>query len=291
MNTPSVFKSPAGETAVMSLYDDALQHWPIPFESLHIPTRHGDTFVIECGDAAAPPLVLLHGAGTNSAIWRSDVAAYGRDHHIFAIDLPGEAGKSAPNRPAWDGPAFTEWLEDLFDALALKQATLMGISQGSWTALKFSITHPARVARLVIMCPGGIVPDRMSFVLQTIPLSLMGRWGMKRLVRLIYGRQPIPEGVEEITAVVMQNFKPRLGVLPIFTDDELQRLTMPILLLGGGQDALRDVNKIADRMRQFVEDLTIVILPEAGHALLNTPPHILPFLAKTQTSTAVGERP
>ena len=167
MGTQSIYKSPAGEKAVMALYDNVLaDYWPAPYKALNIPTRHGDTFVIANGEESAPALVLLHGAGSNSAIWAGDVAVYSRQHRVYAVDLLGEPGKSASNRPAWDSPAYAEWLEDVFDALKLERAALLGVSQGGWTALKFATYQPERVAKLVLLCPGGIVPDRTSFYIR-----------------------------------------------------------------------------------------------------------------------------
>ena len=32
MGTKSIYKSPAGETAVMAAYDALLAHWPVPCE-------------------------------------------------------------------------------------------------------------------------------------------------------------------------------------------------------------------------------------------------------------------
>jgi pimeloyl-ACP methyl ester carboxylesterase len=199
---------------------------------------------------------------------------------VYAVDLPGEPGKSAPNRPAWDSPAYAEWLEDVFDALDIEKAALMGVSQGGWTALKFATYQPERVEKLVLLCPGGVVPDRASFLLRFIPLLLLGRWGVKRANRLLFGNQPIPEEADEYITLIMTHFKPRTGVVPIFSDEELRRLTMPVLLLGGTQDVIRDAEKIAARMEKLVPDLTTIILPEQGHALLNTTGHIEPFLAR-----------
>lgn len=280
--TQSIYRSAAGEQAVVALYDRALAQWPVVHETRMVPTRHGETFVILSGRAEGPPLVLLHGAGTNSAIWAGDVAAYGRSHRVIAVDLPGEAGRSTPNRPAWDGPAFTEWLEDVLDVLRVERAVLVGISQGAWTALKFAVVHPQRVEQLVLLTPGGIVPDRLSFVLRAGALSFLGDWGARRMTRMLYGRQPIPDGVEEITAVVMRHFKARIGVLPIFTDEQLQRLTMPVLLLGGSDDALRDMDKIAGRLDDLLPQMEVVIVPGAGHALLDTSEQVLTVLGRAQ---------
>lgn len=283
MTNQSLYKTPEGERAVMALYDTALAHWPVPYETRTIPTRHGNTFVIAGGSETAQALVLLHGAGTNSAIWAGDVAEYSRHYRVYAVDLLGEAGRSAPNRPAWDSPAYAEWLDDVLNALQVEKAVLVGISQGGWTSLKYAVYKPERVEKLVLLTPGGVVPDKLSFFFKAIGLSLLGKWGARRMVRMIYGSQPIPDGVEDIMNTVTSNFKPRVGVLPIFTDDELRRLTMPTLLIGGDQDTLRDLNKIAARLGLFLPQLEVTIIPGAGHALMNTVGRVLAFLK-------VGER-
>src|SRR5262245_64366103 len=99
---------------------------------------------------------------------------------------------------------------------------------------------------------------------------------------MVFGPQPIPAEVNEITTEFLTHFKHRIGVLPIFSDEELQRLTMPTLLLIGQKDALRDARKVAARMRKLVPELTAKIIPQAGHVLYDTPSHIMPFLAATE---------
>ncbi|MEP7293412.1 MAG: alpha/beta hydrolase, partial [Chloroflexota bacterium] len=198
-----------------------------------------------------------------------------------------EAGKSAAKRPAWDSPAFAEWVEDVFDGLGIEQATLVGISQGAWTALKFAVVMPERVARLVLMTPGGIVPDRASFLPRAIGLMLLGKPGVKRLVRALFADQPVPESVIDSVVQTMRQFKPRIGKLPIFSDAELRRLTMPVLLLGGTKDVLRDMRSIEARLRKCVPDLSVITIPGAGHALINTSAAILEFLLHASSRVAL----
>lgn len=275
----SIYKTPEGEQAVMARYDQALAAWPVPCEARTIPTAWGDTFVLACGDPALPPLILLHGAGANSAIWIGDVADYTRAYRVYAIDLLGEAGKSAPNRPSWKSSAYADWLGAALDALNVQRASFVGISQGSWTALKFAVSQPDRVEKMALLCPGGIVPDRMSFLLKAVVYSLAGKHSKQSMMRLLYGDQTVPEGVDDIMELITKNFKSRVGVLPLFTDEELRRLaSTPMLILGGAKDALRDHTKIAARLKNILPDVQVEIVPGAGHAVLNTSPRVMQFL-------------
>jgi len=266
----------------MARYDALLARWPVPCATLDVASRYGATFVIASGNESAPPLVLIHGAGSNSAMWAGDVGGYSRYYRVYAVDLLGEPGKSSPVRLDWNGPAYAEWLGDVLDAVKVERAILIGLSQGGWTALKFATSQPDRVDKLVLLTPGGITPDRISFALRAIPLSFMGRWGIERINRMVFGPQPIPAEVNEVTTLIMTHFNPRIGMLPIFSDEELQRLTMPTLLLIGQEDALRDARKVAERMQKLAPELTAMIIPQAGHVLYNTLTYIMPFLAATE---------
>ncbi len=279
----SIYKSHAGQQAVMALYDSFLRRWPVPHRMLTVPTRYGSTFVIASGEESAPPVVLLHGAGTNSAMWAGDVTEYSRRYKVLAVDLLGEPGKSAPNRPSWDGPIHAQWLEDVWDALGIEAGSIVGMSQGAWTALKFAVYTPERVKALSLLSPGGIVPDRLSFVVRALPLLCLGRWGITRLNRLVLAGQSVPAEVEDAMTVLLMHFKARIGTLPIFSEDELRRLTMPVQLLMGDRDVLRDAQKITARMTGLVPRLTATTIPGAGHALVNAGRYVLPFLATTST--------
>jgi len=278
MYTTSIYKSLAGKSEIMALYDAVLARWPVAHETFHLPTRHGDTFVIASGDQSTPPLVLLHGSASNAVSWVGDVVEYSRRFRVYAPDLPGEPGKSAENRPAWDGPGFAEWLEDVLDGLKVQKTALLGISQGGWTALRFATTRPERVTRLVLLAPGGVMPARPAFILKAIPLSLFGRWGAERINRIVLGRDPMhPEAVKFMNTI-LTHFRARRGKEYLFSEAELKRLSMPTLLIGGAQDALIPMESVIPRMQKFVPQLKSVLIPGLGHALVNLSGQILPFL-------------
>lgn len=284
MRTETIYKSDAGREAILAAYDAALStYWPV-HETQMVPTRYGDTFVVVAGQPGAPPLVLLHGAGSNSAVWAGDAAAFAPHCRVYAVDLVGEPGKSAPTRPPWEGPAFAEWLADVLDGLGLEKVTLLGISQGGWTALKFATTWPERVDRLILLAPGGVVKDRASFLMKAIGYSLLGERGTASLKHLVMGNVAIPAELDDYLTLIMTEFKPRIGALPLFTDEELSRLAMPVLLIGGDQDVIRDEVAIAARLEARLPDVQTSILPGVGHTLTATTAYTLPFLGIPQAT-------
>ena len=89
----------------------------MPNRQFRVPTREGETFIVACGDENAPPLMLLHGGMANSAMWMGDVAAWAEHFRVYAVDVIGEAGLSAPSRPPLASEAHALWLDDVMQAL------------------------------------------------------------------------------------------------------------------------------------------------------------------------------
>lgn len=282
-NPAPIFKSVSGEREIMALYDSVLQKWPAPYTTEELSTRHGDTFVIVNGAKTAPPLILLHDSASNAVSWIGDVVEYSKHFRVFTVDIIGNPGKSAPVRPAWDGPGYAEWLEDVVDGLQLDKVSLLGLSQGGWTALKFATYRPERVAKLVLLAPSGIIPARSSFILKAIFYTMLGRWGAERLNRYIFGKQPIDPLAVKFMNLIMTHFNARVEKEYLFTDEELKRLKMPVLFVGGVEDVIQSVKAAATRLENLVPELTTDIIPNMGHVLVGTTERVIPFLLKNKT--------
>jgi pimeloyl-ACP methyl ester carboxylesterase len=292
MNTTSIYKSTAGRDEIMAVYNRVLAQWPVPCEHVNMPTRHGRTFVMACGHAAAPPLVLLHGTASNSATWAGDVVEYSRNFRVLAVDIPGEPGRSHPARFSWDGPAFAEWLDDVLNGLNVDRVFLGGMSLGGWAALKYALFKSERVRRLVLISPSGIYPPRLSFALRAVFFMLWGQWGQNRLKQYIFKGLPLPPDLDQFLTLVNRHFKFRLGAPPLFSDAELRSLGMPVLFLAGEQDVLLNTLKTADRLQKLAPNLTLKLFKEDGHAVINLAAHVTPFLLADETvSPAPGVVP
>ncbi len=278
MTTKSIYKSTAGQVEIQALVDRVLAQWPVPNQHIHIPTRYGDTFAIASGDMIAPPLILLHGTASNSATWMGDIADLASTFRVYAVDIPGEPGKSDPTRFSWDGPAFTEWLDDVLEGLGVEKTVLAGMSLGGWATLRYAIDRPAHVVAAVTIVPAGIQQPRLAFILRAIGYSFLGDWGRDRLKDYIFQGGQFPDDLDRFLTLVSKHFNFRTGAPPLFTDEALQSLSMPVLLVAGEDDVMLDTTKTAERMGAKVPDLTVRIYAGDGHATINTATDVLAFL-------------
>ena len=110
-----IYKTIEGQRLVEEQYRRMLTCWPIANRQFRVPTRQGEAFVIECGEESAPPVVLLHRSLANSASWMGDVAFWAQRFRVFAIDIIGEPGFSAPSRPPLNSDAYahTNWTTNI----------------------------------------------------------------------------------------------------------------------------------------------------------------------------------
>lgn len=265
----TIYKSPEDYAALMAFYDATLKRWPIPYECLTVPTRHGETHLIASGSPDTPPLVLMRGAGGNALLWATSIVHLSRDFRTYAVDVIGESGKSAPNRPSYKGPAYGEWMVDIFDALKIEQANVAGTSRGGWLTLKIAHFAPKRINRIVPMCAEGIATISLKFFWHMFPvLAFPGRKTVTGLLRFLTpSNLPVHEYLVEERAIVYKTFRQSLMKPPMFTDDELRQISAPTLLLYGEQDVVYDMNAIRKRAAHLPANFQIDVIPNAGHVL------------------------
>jgi pimeloyl-ACP methyl ester carboxylesterase len=171
-----IYRTPEGQQLVEEQYRRILTHWPVANRQFRVPTRQGETFVIACGDESAPPVVLLDGSLANSASWMGDVTLWAQRFRVFAIDVIGEPGLSAPSRPPLSSDAYLSWLEDVMSALSLKHASFVGVSLGGWLALDYATRRPEHVDRMVLVCPGGVGRQKIGILFKIAIFNLLGPW-------------------------------------------------------------------------------------------------------------------
>jgi pimeloyl-ACP methyl ester carboxylesterase len=278
-----IFRSEAGKALVHAQYRSMLQDWPVPHREAQVPTCHGETFVISCGPDSAPPVLLLHGGATTSAMWLRNVRAWSQRFRIHAVDLIGEPGFSAPSRPPLRSEEYARWLDDIWSALSITRAAIVGASLGGLFALDYAIRRPGKVEKLALLAPAGIARVRARCLLTAVPLFLLGRRGRRKAFDLVM-RFPAEEmsaeaeGFIRFFEAVMSHHRVRTQPLPILPDAMLQKLTMPVLAILGGKDIVFSAEEMRRRLEACVPRARIVLLPSAGHGLTDPTQTVLEFL-------------
>ncbi len=279
-----IYKTPEGQRLVEEQYRRILTNWPVANRQFRVPTTQGETFVIACGDESAPPVVLLHGSLANSASWMGDVTLWAQGFRVFAIDIIGEPGLSAPSRPPLNSDAYALWIDEVMDALSLTQASFVGVSLGGWLALDYAMRRPERVDRMALVCPGGIGRQKIGILFKVAVFALLGSWGRRKLREAILGRMtgddvsPALRKFWDFMASIHRNTRPRTERLPIFSDAALSGLTMPVLMIVGAKDALLDSADTRHRIETLLSNGKVKYLDEAGHLILGQGPSIADFL-------------
>ena len=107
---------------------------------------------------SGPPLVFLHGAG--GLMWDECLDTLAARHTVYAPEHPGltEGDPDAISHldNIWD---LVLYYDELFEALGLGSVPVIGHSFGAMMAAELAANSPARVSKLVLLCPIGLWRD------------------------------------------------------------------------------------------------------------------------------------
>lgn len=112
-------------------------------------------FVQEMGPATGRPILLIHGTGAWSEIWRETmVALSGAGFRVVAIDVPPFGFSEKPVGPEMytrDKQAVR--VKGVLDALEIKKATIVAHSVGGRPGVETALLFPERVEKLIVVDP------------------------------------------------------------------------------------------------------------------------------------------
>ena len=274
----SVYKSEAHKAAFRTVYNQFLAN--MPFAKRTVDTPYGETFLLEAGEPSHPPVLLLHGSCSNSAFWFGDILALAGGYHVFAADIPGEAGNSADIRLNLDSDDYAEWMLHLLDTLHLPKVSLAGNSLGGWMALKFATTYPVHVEKLLLFASGGLADIQPDYLEKARVAEESGE--SLTFDGDVTGGIPLPKEILDFLNLILASYDPINVPLPVFSSKQLRRLDMPVLYVAGLKDDLLDTRAGEAALRRSVPHTEIHLLPDAGHMIVNPYEWMLPFLANAQ---------
>ncbi|SHJ29229.1 Pimeloyl-ACP methyl ester carboxylesterase [Dethiosulfatibacter aminovorans DSM 17477] len=274
----SVYKSNEGKMAILEYYRNIQENINFDYSEKFVDTSFGKTYLLEAGDEKKPTILLFHGSCSNSAMWYGDMGPLSENFHVVSIDILGEPGNSDENRLDIKSDNHALWIDEIVESLGVDKVILAGNSLGGWMALKYATSFPSKVDKIVLIAPSGLVPARLSFVLKSIFYAMQGERGFRKLGELITGMDELPEEVLKFNMLIANHFKPVVGGLPVFSDEDLSKLIMPVMLIYGENDVTADVRKAAERLENHLLNPNIMIIKNNSHVVYNIVEKIIDFL-------------
>jgi pimeloyl-ACP methyl ester carboxylesterase len=238
------------------------------------------------------PVLLVHGLGNSSLVWRRVIPGLARNHLVIAPDLPG-FGHSSPTRQRPLLDAYTEFLAGVISrAGGGVPAAIVGNSTGGAVAMRLALVHPELVSRLVLVDPAGVgqgVPswwrlvrfEPLVRVLSAVPLTLTPPRVIELVIGEAYRRMAFadPSNVSERSVRLFAerlNSRARIhrflrnahDVVDAFQGQVQQLeqpLPVPVLALWGRHDRLVPLHD-ALALLERIGELEVRIIEDAGHS-------------------------
>jgi pimeloyl-ACP methyl ester carboxylesterase len=227
-------------------------------------------------EGAGPPLVLLHGAPSDSRIWQWMVPDLARDHMVIAWDAPG-FGQSSDIDEAWTARQFADVLADFVETLGVRRPHVVGHSFGSMLAIALFESHPATPASLVLVggyagwagsLPAADVATRLRAFLE---IADHADEFEPRSFPNLFSDSIAPDRAAALETILRENVRPAsvraAAYIGAHTDlrPVLPTIDVPSLVLHGEADA-RSPIAAAQALRAQIPTSELVLLPRLGHA-------------------------
>jgi pimeloyl-ACP methyl ester carboxylesterase len=241
------------------------------------------------------PILLIHGFGTCSFLWRNVGPALAvANRTAFAIDMFGYGESDRPFDAQYGIAAQSDYVDRALTALRLSKATVVGIDLGGAVAMHLAFNRPERVERLLLVNPIAFedVPadDIKTMQRNTARFALRisrGVLGAAPLLRELLERS-VADGQNMPDALVARYLAPYVGqegvnhllALARAVDDEdmaevdLAQLDCPTLIVWGDQDPFVSP-RLGDQIADTIPGSRLVRLPGTGRLVPEEAPDTL----------------
>lgn len=223
----------------------------------HVPVNGISMYYEVHGSAPGTPLVLLHGGGSSIEVTYGRVLPFlARRRTVIALDEQGHGRTSDRDAPV----RFDTSAEDvaaLLAALQVRQADVMGFSNGASVALRLALRHPTLVRKLVfassITKRSGAAPAFWEFMAKATFADMP---------------QPLKDAFLKVTPdpqklrAMHDKDLERMQHFVETTDDEVRTVKAPTLVLAADHDVPTPEHAI--ELSRLFPQARLTILP-GGH--------------------------
>jgi 3-oxoadipate enol-lactonase len=219
-----------------------------------------------------PALVFLHAYPLDSSMWNAQIDFFAGRYRVIAPDILGFGG-SQPPRP-WSMLQMGDELGALLDHLGVERCTLAGLSMGGYISLPFALSHPGRVARLVLAHTRARADLDAEKAARNAMIDELKNAGTATLPEKMLPRLLGPDASEEVRSFVRESIERTSAEADIHAvtamrdrSDQTVRLSdlqCRTLVLAGSGDAILKVEDCR-AMAEAIPQGEFVVIPRTGH--------------------------
>ena len=228
--------------------------------------QRGDARLYYEDRGSGTPILLTHGFGASTGMWRGQVEAFQNRYRLITWDMRGHGQTTCPEELSNFSQALTDDdMAALLDHLEIDQAVIAGHSLGGFMSLSFNVAHPDRVKALVLQgCGPGYRRDE--------PRLAWNERAERRARTLEEGGLPALGGGAEVGESVQGSANglalAARGILSQVDSrvmDSLKGISVPTLVICGDGD--KPYVDGARYMGDRISGATYVEVPGAGHGV------------------------
>jgi pimeloyl-ACP methyl ester carboxylesterase len=214
------------------------------------------------------PIVLIHGSGGNSGLWKKVLEELSAEYRSLALDLPGHG--LSPGDGLRSVPEAGDFVEEFLDALGLKNVVLGGHSFGGAVVQYMALHHARNLKALLLIGTGArlrVLPEALEMARKMafgeIPPQFHP-WGFAEKA----SPEIIAEGEKEWA---------KTGSLARYNDfvscdqfdiiGEVEKIRLPALIACGREDRLTPV-KYSEFLNQKIRGSRMEVIDGAGHLVM-----------------------
>lgn len=260
----SLFKTGAGKSKILILYDQKLEELKINFEYMQVETSFGKTNIIATGDPSNPPIILVHGSNGCAPIALETYPNLSKRFRVYAVDVIAQPNKSAETRPSMKDDAYGKWMNEVIDQLNITDVTLAGFSFGGLVILKTLEYDESKIKEVFLSAPAYIVngnPLKALFKF-FIPMRRYMRTGKIKFVESFLKEvfTDRDEFAIKYLSKVFQHFQMDFSPVPTINAKKAKFIKTPISLVAAKQDVMFPGEKMIKRATQIFPSLKESVL-------------------------------
>lgn len=170
-------------------------------------------------------LLLLHGNGEGSECFAKQFEPFSRDYTLISMDSRGQ-GKSTFGRKKLTIAQIASDAFTLLEALGVKKTYVVGFSDGANVAISMLLNDKDAVVEKAVLAGANLSPEGVKEIYQK-PIEI----GFK----LLAGKAQHESAARKKLAVMSLMVRE-----PNFTPAELGKISIPVLVMAGSRDMIKD---------------------------------------------------